>query len=301
MVRVLWEEYNRPVPQTRPRPSRAEPREVVELRQLKERQPELAPAVDLQVALIELQRRVQARVPVPWIEFAPDWLKAQQAAGRPLLRFEEIPLDWTDVRLVFRQTADVLRRFEALEPADYRALQALGRDGHSLEPFVADWFNRAADPARAGSPPDLPVAVSPEALEQVLALTLRPFLERCAEAVRQRADFSAWHLASCPLCGGEPELATLDPQGERCLVCGRCTTEWRFERGVCPFCRNDDRILLPSFGSRDGLYRLEACDVCRRYLKTFDVRAGRRHVLLAVDSVATLPLDAAAIQRGYRG
>ena len=35
MVRVLWEEYNRPVPQTRPRPSRAEPREVVELRQLR--------------------------------------------------------------------------------------------------------------------------------------------------------------------------------------------------------------------------------------------------------------------------
>ena len=292
--------YNRPVPQPRERASRAEPREVIELRHVKERQPELTPAVDLQVALIELQRRVQARVPMPWIEFAPDWLKTQQAAGRPLLRFEEIPLDWTDVRLVFRQTADVLRRFEALEPVDYRALQALGRDGHALEPLVADWFNRAANPDRPGTA-SLPVAVSPEALDQVLALTLRPFLERCAEAVRQRADFSAWHLASCPLCGGEPELAALDPHGDRFLICGRCTTEWRFERGVCPFCRNDDRGLLPSFASRDGLYRLDACDVCRRYLKTFDARAGHRHVLLAVDSIATLPLDAAAMQRGYRG
>ncbi len=288
------------MPPNRPRRSRAEPREVIELRLLKERQPELAPAVDLQVALIDLQRRVQARVPVPWIEFAPDWLRTQQAAGRPLLRFEEIPLDWTDVRLVFRQTADVLRRFEALEAADYHALQALGRDGHSLEPLVADWFNRAAAPERASPSPGLAVAVTGEALEQVLALTLRPFLERCAEAVRQRADFSAWRLALCPLCGGEPELAALDLHGERLLVCGRCTTEWQFERGICPFCRNDDRSLLPSFGSRDGVYRLEACDVCRRYLKTFDIRAGRRHVLLAVDSVATLPLDAAAIKRGYQ-
>lgn len=293
--------YNRPVSEPRERPSRSEPREVAELRQVKERHPELAPAVDLQVALIELQRRVQGRVPMPWIEFTPEWLKGQQAAGRPLLRFEEIPLDWTDVRLVFRQTIDVLRRYEALEPGDYRALEALGREGHALEPLVADWFNRAAHPDRPVVAPDLPVEVRGEALDQVLALTLRPFLERCAEAIRQRADFSAWRLASCPLCGGEAELATLDPRGDRFLVCGRCTTEWRFDRDVCPYCRNDDRGLLSSFGSRDGLYRLDACEVCRRYLKTFDVRAGRRPVLLAVDSVATLPLDAAALQRGYRG
>ncbi len=294
-------EYNRAVTQPRERPPRSETREVTELRQVREHHPELAPAVDLQIALLELQHRVQGRVPMPWIEFAADWLKVQQAAGRPLLRFEEIPLDWTDVRLVFRQTADVLRRHDALEPADYRALQALARDGHALEPLVADWFNRAANPDRPGAAPPRPVAVSAEALDQVLALTLRPFLERCAEAVRQRADFSAWRMASCPLCGGEPELATLDPHGDRFLVCGRCTTEWRFDRGVCPFCRNDDRSQLTSFASRDGLYRLDACDVCRRYLKAFDARAGHRHVLLAVDSVATLPLDAAAMQRGYRG
>jgi hypothetical protein len=101
------------VPDPRPRTARAEPREVVELKQLKARQPELAEAVDLQVALFELQRRVLARVPMPWVEAAPEWLKQQHEQGRPLLRFEDIPLDWTDFRLVFRQTADVLRRFDA--------------------------------------------------------------------------------------------------------------------------------------------------------------------------------------------
>ena len=282
--------------------SRSEPREVIELRHVKERQPELAPAVDLQMALIELQRRVQARIPLPWIEFDADWLKTQHAAGRPLLRFREIPIDWTDLRLIFRQTADVLLRFEALEPQDYQSLQALGRDGHALEPLVAAWFDRAADPGHTPPHPlTLPVKVSADALEQVLELTLRPFLERCAEAVRQRADFSTWRQPTCPLCGGAPELAALDAHGDRTLICGRCTTEWRFDRGVCPFCRNDDRQLLPSFRSRDGVYRLDACDVCRRYLKTFDSRQGRRHVLLAVDGIATLPLDAAAMQRGYRG
>ena len=51
-----------------------------------------------------------------------------------------------DFRLVFRQTADVLRRFDALDPADYLALQAVTRDGNALEPLVVGWFNAAAAP-----------------------------------------------------------------------------------------------------------------------------------------------------------
>jgi len=67
------------------RAPRAEPREIVELRQLKAAQPELASAIDMQIALAEMQRRVQSRVPLPWIQVDPEWLRAQQAAGRPLV------------------------------------------------------------------------------------------------------------------------------------------------------------------------------------------------------------------------
>ncbi len=94
-----------------PRPPRAETPEILELRQLKVTQPELASAVDMQIALVQMQRRVQSRVPLPWIQADPEWLRAQQAAGRPLVRFGDIPLEWTDFRLTFRQTADILRRF----------------------------------------------------------------------------------------------------------------------------------------------------------------------------------------------
>jgi hypothetical protein len=41
--------------------------------------------------------------------------------------------------------------------------------------------------------------------------------------------------------------------------------------------------------------------VCRRYLKAYDSRSAERPVLVAVDTIATLPLDAAAMQRGYVG
>lgn len=271
------------------------------LKQLKARQPELSAAADLHLELLDLQRRVQARVPTPWIEFAPDWLKRQHQAGLPLLRFEDIPLDWTDFRLVFRQTADVLRRFEALEEDDYQAIQAMTREGNALEPMAVRWFNATAAPHLVKAARAPKGQASSEALEQVLALAMRPFLERCADVIQQRADFSTWTHPHCPLCGGEPEFAVLTPTGDRLLICGRCTARWHFDDVACPFCENGDRSLLPSFSSSDGLYRLFACDKCHRYIKAYDVRQGGRPVMLSVDSVATLPLDAAAIQRGYAG
>jgi FdhE protein len=264
-------------------------------------QPELAGAVDLQIALVELQHRVQNRVPMPWIETDPAWLREQQQKGRPLLRFEDIPLDWTDVRLMFRQTADILRRFDALEEQDYNAIQRMLRNGHALEPLVIAWYTaRAAAGADAGRAwaAHAP-GIGTDALEQVLVLAMRPFLERCAEVVQQRTDFSSWTQPYCPLCGGDPEFALITQAAHRLLLCSRCAARWRYDPLACPFCRNDDRSLITSFASRDGQYRIYACDVCRRYLKAYDGRHATRALMLAVDSIATLPLDAAAMQRGY--
>jgi len=102
------------------------------------------------------------------------------------------------------------------------------------------------------------------------------------------------------LCGGEPDLAVITPAADRVLICGRCSARWRFHQLTCPFCLNADRARITSFASRDGQYRLYACDVCERYLKAYDARRASRPVMPAVDSVATLPLDAAAMQKGYK-
>jgi FdhE protein len=290
-----------PVSEPRTTGPRAESPEVAELKRLKTLQPELAEAADLHLALLDVQRRVQGRAAVPWMDVSPERVRRAQDEGTPLLRFEDLPLDWTEFRLVFRQTADVLRRFDALEPDVYRAIQALSRDGNALDPFVARWFNQTAAPGAVGAAPAPNAPVSQDAMDQVLALAMRPFLERCADVIQQRVDFTAWRRGCCPLCGGEPEFAVVTASGVRMLICGRCTARWPFGDRACPFCGNDDRAALPSFSSPDGRYRLYACDACRRYLKAYDARQGGRPVMLAVDSVATLPLDAAAVGRGYRG
>jgi hypothetical protein len=284
-----------------PRPPRSESREALELQAIRAQHPELAGAVDMHLELLELQRRIQGRVTLPMLDLSAETLQRHQVQARPLLRFEDIPLDLTDLRLMVRQTADVLRRFGALEQPDFEKAQSLGRDMKLLA-VVGRWFKAAAERqlAVAGLPslptPDL---TDDSTLGQVIALAMRPFLSRCAEVLQQRPELSNWTHSHCALCGGEPELAVITPSAERHLICGRCSLRWKFEPLTCPYCRNSDRTRITSFATTDGKYRVYACDVCQRYLKAYDGRRATRPVMPMVDSVATLPLDAAAMQRGY--
>jgi formate dehydrogenase maturation protein FdhE len=128
---------------------------------------------------------------------------------------------------------------------------------------------------------------------------MRPFLSRCAEVLQQRPELALWTHAHCALCAGEPDFSVITPAAERHLICSRCALRWKFEPLTCPYCRNSNRARVTSFATTDGQYRVYACDVCRRYLKAYDGRRASRPVMPMVDAVATLPLDAAAIQRGY--
>jgi len=273
----------------------------VELQSIRAQHPELETAVDMHLELLELQRRIQGRVTLPMLDLSAATIERHQASARPLLRFEDIPLDQTDLRLMVRQTADVLRRFGAIEPSDHDKAQSLGRDAHLLA-TVGRWYTSAADRqlAMAGVAPIAANDLSDEsALGPVIALAMRPFLSRCAEVLQQRPELSAWTHAHCALCAGEPDFAVITVSADRHLICGRCALRWKFEPLTCPYCRNSDRKRITSFATTDGKYRVYACDVCQRYLKAYDGRRATRPVMPIVDGVATLPLDAAAMQRGY--
>jgi hypothetical protein len=283
------------------RPARSESREALELQAIRTQHPELAGAIDMHLELLALQRRIQGRVTLPMLDLSSETLQRHQAEARPLLRFEDIPLDLSDLRLMVRQTADVLRRFGALDQPDYDKAQTLGRDMKLLA-TVGSWYRSAAERqlAVAGVPSIAADDLGDEtALGQVIALAMRPFLSRCAEVLQQRGELENWTHAHCALCGGEPDLAVIMPSAERHLICGRCSLRWKFESLTCPYCRNSDRSKITSFATTDGKYRVYACDVCRRYLKAYDGRRATRPVMPVVDSVATLPLDAAAMQRGF--
>lgn len=262
----------------------AEPRDVAALRQLRASAPDLAPAVDFQLAWLQTERRVDARVALPRTLGADAVCATRLSSGTRVLEFDNLVLDWSDVRRLCGQAADLLRRADFLEPEAEAAAHACLRDAGALPIELRRWFDRdpGLDPGTA----------------QVWTFGLRPYLMRAAAALLPRLDAALWTKADCLICGGDAEFAAWGRSGRR-LVCGRCAAQWAFAADRCPHCvdgREGDR---QSFSDPTRAYRVEACTRCRRYVKGLvEERAGRT-VLTAYDPIATLPLDAAAHQLGY--
>ncbi len=273
---------------TRP-PSRGrhDSHEVVELRALAERQPELSEVAAMQIELVETLRRIQPRIATSSVIVSNEEIAARLSSGQPLLTFDRLPLDWNEARLLFRQVTDILRRHDAIDAATAATLQDLGRS-NELPDLVRRWFEGGTS------------GVGVEGLDDVLGWSMRPFLARAADTLHQRTAAGAWRRGVCPICGGEPDFACITTAGERMLICGRCQTRWPTEPYACPFCGEGDKKRISSFATPDGTYRVTACQSCLRYLKTLDGRRAGRAVLPAVDSIATLPLDAVVMQKGFK-
>lgn len=242
--------------------------------------------------LLQLQRRVQSRVSLPAIRLDKDYLNGLLATA-PVLQFEHIPIEWGDLRFLLRATAAAMRSHDALDDEDFRRVETLCRDAERLPAALRSWY----ESTRPGAEP---LSADAAGLEPVILQAMRPFLTRSADAIMAKTDLAGWTAGTCPLCAGEPDFAVITPAADRILICGRCSARWHFHQVTCPFCTNSDRSRITSFASRDGQYRLYACDVCERYLKAFDARRASRSVMPVVDAVATLPLDAAAMQKGYK-
>jgi hypothetical protein len=127
--------------------SRVLPRDVLELKALIERQPELAAAANLQIDLIEAVRRVHGRITTPWIETPTETLSARLSSGQPLLEFAQIAFDWSDVRLLIRQVTDVLRRHEVIDAPTSAKLHSIGRSSTLPEGASAARRPRTLDTA----------------------------------------------------------------------------------------------------------------------------------------------------------
>src|SRR6476469_6851884 len=87
----------------------------------------------------------------------------------------------------------------------------------------------------------------------------------------------------CPTCGSLPAMSHLvgtDPGRQRFLCCGRCATKWRFGRTVCPFCEGESHKVASATADGEHGLRIDHCDACRAYLKTY-AGHGSEAVLLA--------------------
>jgi FdhE protein len=131
---------------------------------------------------------------------------------------------------------------------------------------------------------------------------LRPYVELLAAlGIAPERPHKA---RSCGFCGGAPWIAARRPSAEadatsRFLGCALCGGEWSIGRICCPSCGEEDPARLPSFsGDRYPGARIEACETCRRYVKSIDLTSDGR-AIPEVDDLVSLGLDLWASEQGF--
>jgi formate dehydrogenase maturation protein FdhE len=150
----------------------------------------------------------------------------------------------------------------------------------------------------------------PAGPEPVLGFWVRvaagPILE-AARALISAPSREEWIGAACFACGCLAQVSVIAPEtGEfmggspRSLVCGRCAGWWAFPRAMCTWCGEGDPRRLPSFVPDERrAVRIDGCETCSTYVKTFDLReAGGVDLVPLVDDVATVSLDLWANDQG---
>lgn len=131
------------------------------------------------------------------------------------------------------------------------------------------------------------------------ATILARYLSPVVRAFAEWRNEDRWLRNDCPTCGAPPAMAQLvgnDPGRLRLLCCGSCRTRWRYRRTGCPFCDNrDDRPLAALEVAGESGLRIDYCESCRGYLKTYN-GTGSEAVLLA--DWTSLHIDLLARDRG---
>lgn len=132
--------------------------------------------------------------------------------------------------------------------------------------------------------------------------SMKPSLTVFAENISVHLDKdSVWEKGYCPVCGSAPEISLFEENGKRFLICGFCSHKWASRRIYCPFCENADHETIQYFEIEDEEEcRVDACDKCKKYIKTIDIKKTTRTIYPPLESMATPYIDMKFEEMGYK-
>lgn len=207
------------------------------------------------------------------------------------------PVDWdrriaraAELESIHPAAAEMLRFYGAVAGYQRRVYLLAPPDLPALAALIPE-LERVANRGGSISQQHLEAFARGEELDPVESFYARALLEPYAA-----------RLDECPWVSHRPQAAVLRPEGygaKRSLVCGLCSAEWAFPRVQCPACGERDFEKLAVFTAPEfDNIRIDACDSCRRYLKTVDLSKNGKAVPV-VDELAAVPLDLWAAEQGY--
>jgi FdhE protein len=212
---------------------------------------------------------------------------AERPVKAPVLSHTEITID-------ARAARSWVRRLLKLTPtANPRRIDGLAL----LEAAVCHDDARIDSLAAAGG-----AGAEPHALRVLGQMAALPLLHACARGLASEVP-ATWWEGYCPLCGAWPVVAEYAGlERKRQLRCGRCGTGWAIPLLRCVFCDETEHgnlgYLTPEAGEQTR--KIEVCHTCKGYMKGFTTVRGLAPWAILLDDLTTVPLDVAALERGYR-
>ncbi len=222
-------------------------------------------------------------------------LEAKLQGGLPIIDFSSAKLELEEPKKFFLSLLEIGQKRNPVETE--QILKDIEEGKLNYEEMVYESFA----PSGEESPAEEADEDTIDLLKFFVEESLRPSLEFVTRLYGERITKMGWHEGYCPVCGRMPKIGRLvDTEGKRHLFCSQCGFEWRFRRVKCPFCGNEEQQSLSYFTVEgDERYRVDMCDVCKRYIKTIDFRSAGEEAILDVEDVATIHLDMLAHEEGY--
>ena len=209
--------------------------------------------------------------------------RANVAEGRVAFDPSEVLRSAGDLDASLSRVATV---FEMCGMASPRALESC-RTGYAVaQPLLKAWL--VGD--RGSSDEGRRLAL------RAAALVGNAILRSAAVQASKGVHFDEWKKATCPCCGGPPDLAVRSG-ANRLLVCARCDTQWPAPTLGCLGC---EATRPPTFVRVDALdlgYELLVCHACARYIKERRAEGMQSPI---IERAVTAELDSAAERRGLR-
>ncbi|MDD5402574.1 MAG: formate dehydrogenase accessory protein FdhE [Dehalococcoidales bacterium] len=249
--------------------------------------------ISFYLELLQIHANVEQKTGIPAVGIPQELVNHRIFNGQPLIRFEELDIDWSvandvfkNIAQLFKQYSDVLQGYSNLETENIPEINA---------EIAQKWLDRGNLDSEAEK-----VCISPTEMATLIHHTMRPFLTGYALAFKQRINQQSWRKGNCPVCGSAPSFSYLEKEnGALYLICSCCNMDWLFQRLHCPFCNNTDQPTLSYHTDEKGLYRLYLCDKCKGYLKAVDLKKTEGELNLGLEAIITADLDLQARELGY--
>ena len=266
---------------------------------IKKEMPSLAIILKVYEKVFVERARLREEIPLP-IDVrisSPDPLRFSQ--GMTLLNEGIFPLSTDSMEKVSDRMIPVLAMaFPKIRPILKNLKTALKKNKPDLKNCMENMLH-SRDEILSQTAFDL--KTDTVTLKFVLGQLLKPLIEKQSESLRSVIQNLNWKKGYCPVCGSFPVLSYLKgAEGQRWLICGCCSHEWRFIRTQCPFCENEDSKKSELCFVEDRAYeRAEMCHQCKRYLAGIDLRKYPYEFIPEVAVAGMMYLDILVQEKGF--